>query len=182
MSCFSSDELELDKREGEDSFERLDNDYRSRYVWVTHEASPGDRLLVETSASLANVRRDRVGAASEEKGDFEVDDERDLDVGGLAQTWTWDRGARNLVRGGFELRRYDASFDYAKHIDPEFVILAPFSPPRPDEVTRSTTCCAAIMPAPGPPIGCSCSNASPPRSACGGTITKRPTTRCGARA
>ena len=53
-SCVSSDELELDKREEEDSFERLENDYGSRYVWVTHEASPGDRLLVETSASLAD--------------------------------------------------------------------------------------------------------------------------------
>ncbi|HEX2466493.1 MAG TPA: TonB-dependent receptor [Thermoanaerobaculia bacterium] len=132
-ALISGDELELDEREGEDSFELLENDYESRYLWLTHEATPGDRLLVETSASVANVRRDRMGLASEEKGDFQVDDRRDLDVGGLGQTWTYDRG-RNLVRGGFELRRYDALFDYAKHLDREFVILAPFSPPQPDEV------------------------------------------------
>ena len=49
--------------------------------------------------------------------------------------------AHAIVRGGFEPRRYDASFDYAKQIDPDFVILAPFSPPRPtshafDDVMR----------------------------------------------
>ncbi|HEX2466380.1 MAG TPA: TonB-dependent receptor, partial [Thermoanaerobaculia bacterium] len=130
----AGDELELEKREGEEGFELLENDYESRYFWVTHEASPGDRLLIETSASFANVRRDRLGTTSEEKGDFLVDDRRDLDVGGLTQTWTYDVGGSNLVRGGLELRHYDATFDYAKHLDPEFVILAPFSPPRPDQV------------------------------------------------
>src|SRR5688572_30900267 len=127
------DELELDKPEGDDGFERLENDYESGYLWLTHEASPGDRLLVETSASVANVRRDRAGTVSEEKGDFDVDDRRDLDVLGLAQAWTFDPDGRSVLRAGFELRSYDAAFDYAKHIDPEFVILAPFSPPRPHD-------------------------------------------------
>jgi outer membrane receptor protein involved in Fe transport len=37
------------------------------------------------------------------------------------------------VRGGWEVRRYDAAVDYAKHVDPEFVILAPFSPSGPTD-------------------------------------------------
>ncbi len=131
----AGDELELDKHDVDSSVERLENDYESRYFWVTHEASPGDRLLVETSASLANVRRDRVGSNMEEKGDFQVDDGRDLDVGGLNQAWTYDGDGRNLVRGGWELRRYDSSFDYTQLRDPAFDILAPFSPPRPDQIS-----------------------------------------------
>jgi hypothetical protein len=136
----SGDELELDKSE-EGGFELLENDYENRYFWVTHEGRAGDRLLIETTASFTNVRRDRAGSTSEEKGEFEVDDRRDLDVGGLAQAWTWDGVGFHLVRGGWEARRYEASFAYAKHMDPEFVILAPFSPPRPtdhafDDVVR----------------------------------------------
>jgi outer membrane receptor protein involved in Fe transport len=130
-ALISGDELELDKPE-EESFELIENDYENRYAWMTHEGHLGDRFLIETTASFANVRRDRAGAASEEKGDFEVDDRRDLDVAGLVQTMTWDGGG-HLLRGGWEVRRYDASFDYAKHIDPEVTILAPFSPTQPTD-------------------------------------------------
>ena len=86
---------------------------------MTHEATPGDRLLVETSASFANVDRDRAGSGQRGEGRLRG---RTISATStsvaLAQTWTCDRGARNLVRGGFELRRYDASFDYAKHSTP----------------------------------------------------------------
>ena len=84
--------------------------------------------------------------------------------------------------GGWELRRYDAVFDYAKHIDPEFVILAPFSPPRPDEARVRRRAARRSRRRLGHRSVCSCSSDSPPSSACARTITKRPTTRCGARA
>ena len=125
----ASDELEVDKS-NEEGFERLENDYRSSYGWITHQFAPGAHLLVETLTSWADIRRDRGGVASEEEGSFTLRDQRDLDVLGLSQSWSYHPGGRHLARWGGELRRYDAAFDYAKALDPELVILAPFSPPR----------------------------------------------------
>jgi outer membrane receptor protein involved in Fe transport len=129
---FAADELELDKIE-EDSSERLENDYESRYGWITYQAAASDRLLVESAASWADIRRDRLAAISEEKGIFDVGDRRDLEALGLTQSWSLAGGGRHLPSWGWELRRYDAAFDYSKRSEPEFVILAPFSPPRPTD-------------------------------------------------
>jgi outer membrane receptor protein involved in Fe transport len=125
----ATDELEVNKAD-EGTFERLENDYRSRYLWLTHQATPGDVLLVETTASSAAVERDRGGAASEEEGSFAMRDQRDLEVAGLVQSWSIERGGRHHPSWGWELRRYDAAFDYEKELDPDLVILAPFSGPR----------------------------------------------------
>lgn len=125
----ASDELEVAKAD-EEGFEHLENDYRSSYGWITHQGAPGARLLLESSASWAGIRRDRGGVASEEEGSFALRDQRDLEVLGLSQSWSYDLGDRHFARWGGELRRYDAAFDYEKVLDPELVILAPFSPPR----------------------------------------------------
>jgi hypothetical protein len=125
----AEDELELDKVE-EDGFERLENDYRRAYGWLTHQATPGDRLLVETVASWAESRRDRASATREEEGRFELRDRRELEVLALSQAWSLELEPAHLARWGWELRRYDAAFDYAKDLEPEFVVIAPFAPPR----------------------------------------------------
>lgn len=124
------DELELDRVEEEDFSERLENDYRRSYGWLTHQATPGDRLLVETAASWAGFRRDRSSETIEEEGSFVLRDRRNLEVLGLTQTWTFQVEPRHLTRWGFEARSYDASFDYTREQDPEFVVVAPFAPPR----------------------------------------------------
>jgi outer membrane receptor protein involved in Fe transport len=125
----AGDELELDQEE-EDGFERLENDYRRAYGWLTHQATPGDRLLVETVASWADIRRDRAGTTREEEGAFVLRDERDLEVLALSQAWSLQLGSGQLGRWGWEARRYDAAFDYAKDLDPEILVVAPFSVPR----------------------------------------------------
>ncbi|HUP43257.1 MAG TPA: TonB-dependent receptor [Thermoanaerobaculia bacterium] len=125
----AEDELELDQVE-EEGFERLENDYRRSYGWLTHQATPGDQLVVETVGSWAKIRRDRAGETREEEGRFELRDRRDLEVLALSQAWSLDLEARHFVRWGWEARRYDAAFDYAKDLEPEFVVIAPFAPPR----------------------------------------------------
>lgn len=123
------DELTLDKSGG-DGFERLGNEYRSTYGWLTHQATVGKRLLVETLGSWADVERRRGGEGLEEDGGFELRDRRDLQVLALAQTWNVQLESRHALMGGWEARRYDAFFDYSKALD-SVVILSPFPPPRP---------------------------------------------------
>ncbi len=113
--------------DGED-FERLENDYRRTYGWLKHQVTPGRRLLVETIASWAGIRRDRRSATSEEKGSFELRDRRRLEVLALSQSWSLRLGRRLSTQWGWEARRYDAAFDYLKDLRPELVILSPQAP------------------------------------------------------
>jgi outer membrane receptor protein involved in Fe transport len=126
----ADDELEL-LAEAEDEFERLENDYHRSYIWLRHRKAFRDRLLVETLASRSRIERDRASETREEEGSFGLRDRRDLEVLGLTQSWDLQLDPRHLVRWGWELRRYDAAFDYDKTLDREFVVVAPFSPPTP---------------------------------------------------
>ncbi len=127
----AGDDLEVDKTGG-DGFERLENDYRSTYGWLTHQATSGERLLVETAGSWTEIDRKRGGSGLEEDGSFELRDRRDLEVLALAQTWSLQLESRHVLLAGWEMRRYEAFFDYAKALD-SVIILAPFAPPRPTE-------------------------------------------------
>jgi hypothetical protein len=125
----AGDELELDQT-GRDGFERFENHYQSTYGWLTHQATPGERLLIETVGSWAEIRRRRGGSGlDEEDGGFELRDRRDLQVLSLAQTWSVQLQPRHALTAGWEARRYDAFFDYFKELDSN-IILAPFAPPR----------------------------------------------------
>ncbi len=124
----AGDGLAIDT-EAEDGFERLANDYQSTYGWLNHQAG-GRRLLVETLASWSGIDTDRGGAGSDEEGGHQLVDRRDLEVLALAQTWNLEIASRHLARWGWEVRGYDVAFDYAKRLDPDVVVIAPFSPPR----------------------------------------------------
>lgn len=124
----AADELEIDRTEEED-FERLENDYGHGYGWLTHQASPGGRMLIDSLASWARLDSDRAGAGTDEEGGHLLRDRRDLEVATLSQTFSLDLGG-HLPRWGWEARRYEAVFDYAKALDQDVVILAPFSAPR----------------------------------------------------
>jgi len=126
----AADELELLKTPSAEELERVENDYRSTYGWATHRAAPGRRLLVETLASRVEIRRDRASRGFEEDGGHDLHDRRELAVSALTQAWDLQLAPHHLVRWGGELRRYDVRLDYAKRLEPEIVILAPFSPGR----------------------------------------------------
>lgn len=124
----AGDELELDKV-ASDGFERFENNYRSTHGWLTHNRT-GQRLLVETVGSWAEIDRNRGGSGFEEEGAFELRDQRGFQALGLAQSWNLQIEPRHALGLGWEGRRYDADLDYAKELDPDLVILAPFAPPR----------------------------------------------------
>ncbi|MEP7011806.1 MAG: TonB-dependent receptor [Acidobacteriota bacterium] len=126
----AGDGLQIDRVDGETS-DHLDNDYRSTQGWLTHQATPGTRTLIETSSSWARIERDRQDRTLDDDSRFDLTDRRDLRVIALSQSWSFDPGtARHQPEGGWEARRYDATFDYAKDLDLDFPVITPFSTPR----------------------------------------------------
>jgi hypothetical protein len=108
----SNDDLDFVQGEAGD-LTRLDTRYDNSYFWFIHQAVLTDRLFVDTAASVTRIGRDRGGLESQEDKQFDVRDRRDLDVGGLLQSWNFQAGPRNFLTAGFELRRFDARYDYA---------------------------------------------------------------------
>ncbi len=129
----TGDDFKLDDRE-EESFERLATDYTKEYFWITHEVLAGRRLFIESQGSWSRLRRDRSGNGSEEKGEFELLDQRELLVWELSQAFSFEPSARRSTRLGWTARRYDARFDYSLQREPAFVIDAPFAEPRPNTI------------------------------------------------
>jgi hypothetical protein len=107
----SKDELDFVQGEPGD-LTRLDTRYANSYVWLTHQAVLDERLFVDSAASLSRIERNRGGLEDQEDKQFDVRDRRDLDVGGLLQSWNFQAGPRNFLTAGFELRRFDATYDY----------------------------------------------------------------------
>lgn len=105
---------ELDFVEGSDDGEvtRLDTDYDSTYVWLTHQIVLSERLFVDSALSWSGVDRDRRGFENEDEKHFDVRDRRELEVRGLLQSWNLQASDRNFVKAGFELKRFDATYDY----------------------------------------------------------------------
>lgn len=107
----SSDELDfVENSNGE--ITRFDTDYGSSYAWLTHGAVASDRLFVDTALSATRVNRDRRGGEDEEEKELEVRDERDLQVTGLQQTWSFQADERHWLKAGVEARRFQADYDY----------------------------------------------------------------------
>ncbi|MBI2212812.1 MAG: TonB-dependent receptor [Acidobacteria bacterium] len=110
--------------------ETLLTNYTSNYLWLTHAVNLGSTRQLETTASWSRTTRDRNGSEDQDEKSFVVTDRRDLDVLGATQTFVWQAPAGHVVRVGWELRDFDADFDYVNEIEPDLVIEAPFAPPR----------------------------------------------------
>jgi len=104
-----------------DTGEDYDTSYESSYLWLTHQAILGDRLFVDTVASLGRVERDRRGREDElEPGEegkgFTLVDRRRLDVASLKQEWNLELpesvAGGHYLKWGFELRELDTRYDY----------------------------------------------------------------------
>ena len=114
----------------EDEDRRFSTDYGSFYLWLTHQGLLGDRLLVETSASVSGFDRDRRGREEEEEKAFEIADLRDVEVVEASQSWVAQVGAGrwgdHTWKWGAHARRFDARYDYVSGVEPTLVIAAPF--------------------------------------------------------
>ena len=107
----AEDELDFTKGSAGDRT-KLDTTYRNSYLWLTHQGVLSERLYVDSAVSVSHVNRDRKGGEEQEDKQFNVNDQRDLDVGGVLQSWNLQAGAANYVTAGYELRRFDARYNY----------------------------------------------------------------------
>lgn len=109
-ALYSGDQLDfVADKDGE--ITRFNTDYDSSYVWLTHQAVLSDRLFVDTAVSASQAARDRRGLEDEEEKQLTVRDERDLKVTGILQSWNLQVGEHSL-KTGFELRRFEATYNY----------------------------------------------------------------------
>lgn len=113
----------IEDRSGE--IRRLDTEYDSSYLWLTHQAVLSDRLFVDTALSTSRIDRDRRGGEDEEEKQFEVRDERDLEIAGLLQSWNLQAGPKHFLKAGFDVRRFEADYDYfsVREFDSPFAVL-----------------------------------------------------------
>lgn len=95
----------------------FDTDYDTGYLWLTHQATLGDRVLVETAGSGSRVERDRLGGEDAEEETFDVTDRRRFDVASLQQDWTWQAGSHSVLTWGGTVRSYDARYDYTNDFE-----------------------------------------------------------------
>jgi hypothetical protein len=107
----SEDDLDFAEEQGGE-LTRLDTAYDSTYLWLTHQAVLSDRLFVDTALSGSSINRDRRGVEDEDEKKFDVRDDRDLEVIGALQSWNLQTSDRNFVKAGFEIRQFDAEYDY----------------------------------------------------------------------
>ncbi len=120
----------LDFQEGvRGEHKAFDTDYDSSYLWLTHQALAGERLLAETTASWSGLDRDRRGVEDEEDQSFDVADRRTAEIAGLGQSWSFQQAPRHTLSGGVEGRRYEVDYDYARHLETDFVLAPGLSPP-----------------------------------------------------
>ncbi len=110
----------------------FDTDYDSQYLWLTHQLSRGEHWLAETRLSSSQLDRDRLGREVEDVQRFALRDLRSTEVLGVAHSWLWDPGSGAQLHAGFEGRRYEARFDYAREGDPAYELrseeVTPLSP------------------------------------------------------
>jgi len=112
----AGDELDFLQRVT-DTTERLDTQYDSTYFWVSHQSRLGDDGVLETTASVSAIDRDRQGGDAAEDEGFAVSDRRDTEVLGLSQDGGWQLGRRHSFEWGFLVRRYDTRYDYFNEIE-----------------------------------------------------------------
>jgi outer membrane receptor protein involved in Fe transport len=112
LSSDSNDEFEREREDGGFEEESTDSSYGNSYLWTRHIAFLGQSGLLESMLSIGRVDRDRRTAEDSPTRDFEIRDERTLDVLQVRQDLSWQFGDEHLVKGGWEARRYEAEYDY----------------------------------------------------------------------
>jgi hypothetical protein len=131
----AEDTLDFSEREDEEIAD-VDTSYGNEYLWGSHQAVLGSRSFVQTVASAGRVDRRRDAAVIDHDvsspESFLLDDRRDVAILGLRQEWSLEHSRRHYFDAGFELRAFDADYDYADALeraesidDPRFVVPPP---------------------------------------------------------
>jgi len=114
----SQDTLTFEELEdGVPSF--ADTAYGNNYVWAKHQGILGSQVFVDSVLSFGTVDRDRQVELNDADGiDFlVVSDQRDTSVNTLRQDWNFQISDRQYLKGGFEVRGWNADYDYVNQTE-----------------------------------------------------------------
>jgi hypothetical protein len=114
----------------DDLAKRFDTDYRSTYLWGSHDAAVGGHHLLQSTVSVSRSERDRNGREVDDDIEFFVADKRSFDTYQLRHDWSFQGDRRHGFGAGVELRRYDVDYDYSNRVDPPIVPDSPYYEPR----------------------------------------------------
>jgi hypothetical protein len=107
------DDLALAKHDPDET-ERVDAEYASHHLWASLATAWTPAVRSRTVFSAGSLSRRRAGMKIEGGvGALETSDDRSFDFLGAKQDWTFEAGARHVVKGGLDLRRQRARYDYA---------------------------------------------------------------------
>ncbi|HEX6900205.1 MAG TPA: TonB-dependent receptor [Thermoanaerobaculia bacterium] len=107
----SGDKLDIEEIRSEER-KHFESENDSSYVWLTHQALLGTDLLLESAAFRTGLDRDRRGMETEEDVFFDILDERDAEIAGLRQAFSFQAAPRHLIEAGWQLREFDTEYRY----------------------------------------------------------------------
>ena len=108
---YSGDELDFSEVVDGES-KTFETEYDNAYVWLTHGALLGPRMLIESALSLARIERDRRGVEDEEGAEFLIRDQRDSEVLAAWQSWHAQLLEDQTLELGWQIREFDSEYDY----------------------------------------------------------------------
>ena len=124
----ADDTMTIDELDGAEKTDARTG-YGNATLGLDHLAILGQKTVVETVLSASRVDRNRWVSWSEYDEYFGLVDDRVLDVLGVNQEWDLQVSDRQYLRTGFELRSFDAHYDYSNEIEDENYIDDPRFPP-----------------------------------------------------
>lgn len=104
--------------------------YRDAYAWLNLRSTPLEGLLVQNVLQYGSSGRDRHGFYADNEQFGNVKDRRDFDFTGLKNDTSYDVSARNLIKGGFTIKRGTARYDYDGEALIQATLLDLGAPPR----------------------------------------------------
>jgi hypothetical protein len=130
----ADDSLTLDEVDGAEITE-AETSYGNATLGLSHLAYPSSKTVVETLLSASRVDDDRWVAWRDYNEHFRLLDDRRLEVLSLRQKWDVDVAESHFLKAGFEVRSYEADYDYSNEIEDGNFIDDPRFPP-PSRSTR----------------------------------------------
>jgi hypothetical protein len=125
----ADDTLTIDEVEGAEVTD-AETGYGNATLGLSHLAFFGSRTVIETILSASIVDDDRWVSWREYDEHFALLDDRKLDVLDLQQKWSVDVSDGHFLKTGFQVRSYEADYDYFNDIeDADFIDDPRFPPP-----------------------------------------------------
>ena len=119
---YADDNLNFSETEDDYDFQ-FTSGYGNAYGWVTWDAVWSPALYARTLLSVGRVDAERDGMEVERDdgfNNFTLHDDRAFSFIGLTQDWTLDLADRHVLKGGFEVKRLSATYNYSNEIREDF--------------------------------------------------------------